>query len=74
MAKEKSLKETKETLHRLQELIDHTYETKDYHNTSEISSLSNKLVEMKLSDDFLSDDLNSEEKHTLDLAIIIART
>lgn len=74
MAKEKSLKETKETLHRLQELIDHTYETKDYHNTSEISSLSNKLVEMKLRDDFLSDDLNSEEKHTLDLAIIIART
>lgn len=74
MAKEKSLKEAKETLHRLQELIDHTYETKDYHNTSEISSLSNKLLEMKLRDDFLSDDLNSEEMHTLDLAIIIART
>lgn len=73
MAEEK-VKEAKEILHKLQELIEQTYNTQDYHNTAEISRLSNKILDMKLRDDFFSDDLSPEEKRTLNSAIIIART
>ena len=56
----------------LQTLISETTKTHQYTHTNEIRTLSQKILAMKLNDDFLIKDLNAEQKKTLDLALILA--
>ena len=56
----------------LQTLISETTKTHQYTHTSEIRTLTQKILAMKLNDDFLIKDLDAEQKKTLDLALILA--
>ena len=66
-------KEAKKLLHQLDALIIQADKNDDYRKSPEIKSISDKLFNMKMSDEFINSDLTKEEKKILTLAIILSK-
>ena len=68
----KNLEKATELLNHLKSLIDEETKSLEYTNSAEITSVSRKLLAMKLNDEFFNKDLTNCQKQTLNLALIIA--